>query len=42
MLPELERYQQACREFEKGQMDDSVWAQALDMADGNRLAAKYV
>ena len=42
MLPELERYQQACREFEKGQMDDAVWAQALDMADGNRLAAKYV
>ncbi|PLW70256.1 hypothetical protein [Pseudohalioglobus lutimaris] len=42
MLPELKRYQQACREFEKGQMDAAVWAQALEMASGKELAAKYL
>lgn len=42
MLAELERYQQACREFESGQMHEATWSEALETAFGQELAAKYL
>ncbi|KAA1191866.1 hypothetical protein F0M18_10070 [Pseudohalioglobus sediminis] len=42
MLPEVEQYMAASREFEAGKVVGQLWKQALSLADNDRLAAKYL